>query len=174
MEIWKDIKDSNGAYQVSNLGRIRSKTRYVKNSGSYSGVSKKSGIFLKQTTTKKGYKRLGLVFSGKRKSFQVHRIVALHFIPNPENKPQVNHINSIKTDNRVENLEWVNNSENIQHAYDNNKISRPMSKEVVCVKTNKKYKTILDATKDSIYCQSYISQMLNGVRRNRTSLRFVE
>ena len=63
-----------------------------------------------------GYKRVKLTQNGKRKSFLIHRLVALAYIPNTYNKPIVNHINSNRTDNRVENLEWVTHKENSQHA----------------------------------------------------------
>ena len=78
-----------------------------------------------------GYLQVSVMKNRKMKTMQVHRIVAEHYIPNPENKPQINHINGIKTDNRVENLEWVTDSENKLHCYesglkDRNVISKPI------------------------------------------------
>lgn len=69
----------------------------------------------KATNCSKGYARMDLYGNGKRSSLKVHRIVAQAFLPNPENKPQVNHINSVRDDNRLENLEWVTASENTIH-----------------------------------------------------------
>lgn len=78
--------------------------------------SKKRGIFLKPSLDKKGYQIVVLTIEGKQVTKRVHRIVAEHFIPNPENKPQVNHIDKNKENNDVSNLEWVTASENMLHA----------------------------------------------------------
>ena len=96
-EIWKDIEDYEG-YQVSNFGRVRSLDRY---DGRGWWIK---GRILKPIMDKKGYLTVGLSKNNQRKTFKVHRLVALHFIPNIENKPEIDHINTIKTDNTV----WLN------------------------------------------------------------------
>lgn len=115
MEIWKRYKDTY--YEVSNMGNIRSICHSVlkSNGTKYYCVQK----ILKPAKDKKGYLRFGLSINGKLVTVKAHRVVAEVFIDNIENKKQVNHINGIKTDNRVENLEWVNNSENQIHAVAN-------------------------------------------------------
>ena len=101
-EIWKPIKDFEGYYEVSNIGRVRSLN--------YKRTGK--GKILKNIEDYKGYLEVGLTKNGKRKQFKVHRLVAEAFIPNPENKPCIDHINTVKSDNRVENLRWVTYKEN--------------------------------------------------------------
>lgn len=102
MEFWKEVEGTNGALFVSSLGRVRSFLR--------------DGRILKPTPDKKGYLRLRVTLNRERKCYKVHRLVAEAFIDNPQNKPQVNHINGDKTDNRASNLEWVTNKENARHA----------------------------------------------------------
>ena len=104
METWKQI--DNTRYYVSNYGNVQS--RNYKNSG------KTKNLLFAQD--KKKYLRCALMIDGKLVTYKVHRLVASAFIPNPENKPQVNHINGVKTDNCADNLEWVTNSENQIHA----------------------------------------------------------
>lgn len=113
MEIWKDVDiadldttiPARGQLQVSNIGRVR---RVYQN-----GNVK----ILKPIRHNKGYWTHAVYRAGIVRYYLAHRLVANAFIPNPDNKPEVNHINGIKTDNRVENLEWCTHAENVQHGY---------------------------------------------------------
>lgn len=106
-EIWKDIKNYEGCYQVSNLGRVRSlnykQTKQIKE--------------LSYRVNHKGYIDVHLSKNGKSKRIVIHRLVAQTFIPNPNALPQINHIDGNKQNNNTTNLEWCNNSENQKHAY---------------------------------------------------------
>lgn len=114
-EIWKPIIHFEGLYSVSNLGRIMSLDRYV-------GLRKlhKKERILRPAVDECGYLRVALSKDNRLKSFRVHRLVATSFIPNPENKPDVNHIDANKLNNSVTNLEWNTEKENVVHAFRNN------------------------------------------------------
>lgn len=135
MEIWKDVPNYEENYQASTMGRIKSKDRYIYNKYNKSNTFY-PGKILKLNQKRHGYLSVDLAKNGKTKTMQVHRIIANTFIPNPENKPQINHINAIKTDNRVQNLEWVTAEENREHAKENNLYVGPNRKKVRCRQLN--------------------------------------
>lgn len=114
MEIWKGIKGYEQYYQVSNLGRVRTISRLIKRNGKGDFILK--ARILKQQVSTKGYWNVRVCVDSVQKTLSVHRQIGFAFIPNPENKPQINHKNTIKSDNSITNLEWVTNAENQAHA----------------------------------------------------------
>lgn len=116
-EIWKAVVGYEGIYEVSSLGRVRSLDRVVKHpKGGYANLKSK---VISQKVRNNGYLEVCLHSLGITKSLLVHRIVANSFIINIDNKPQINHINAIKDDNRIDNLEWVTDFENQVHKTNN-------------------------------------------------------
>lgn len=141
MEVWKDIKGYEGAYQVSSLGRVKNLARYT-NVGGGSKSFKRERIlkYDKSKKNKRGqfYLRVTLSKKNKQKRLQVHRIVAEHFIDNPEGKDIINHIDGNPENNHYLNLEWCTYSENERHSYDvlgkinnNRKLSDAAVKDIV-------------------------------------------
>lgn len=114
VEKWKDIEGYEGIYMVSDRGNIKSLDRFIyKKDGKCCLIR---GVVIQLFKTKRGYMQLILHNAGSQKRFFVHRLVAMAFIENPENKEEVNHKNGIKHDNSVHNLEWATRIENHRHA----------------------------------------------------------
>lgn len=111
-EIWKDIPQYEGLYQVSNFGRVKSVERYKQNHNSLQLIPEKIKA---QSVKPNGYQVVNLYKNNKGRNEYVHRLVAMAFIPNPDNLPQVNHKDEDKANNVVDNLEWCTNTYNQQY-----------------------------------------------------------
>lgn len=111
-EIWKNVNRFDGVYQISNLGNVRALDRLD------AAGRRRKGKVLKLQQDMNGYMRVRVSFEAEKYTMRIHREVALAFIPNVEDKEQVNHIDGDKTNNQVENLEWCTSSENQKHAVD--------------------------------------------------------
>jgi hypothetical protein len=121
MEIWKDIPRYEGYYQVSNLGRVKSLKRYQ---SPYETI-------LKQPYNDGGYHIVSVWIKSKGEIFRVHRLIAQAFIPNPHNKPHINHKDGDKTNNHIDNLEWCTHLENMRHAFKTNLV--PTQHKIILV-----------------------------------------
>jgi hypothetical protein len=121
--IWKDIKGFEGLYKISNHGDVLLlKRSWV--TGRHALIVREERLAKKSIKKQTGYYAVSLSKDCKQKQYEVHRLVAEHFIPNPENKKTVNHIDSNRLNNSVDNLEWATYSENTLHAYRNNRINQ--------------------------------------------------
>ncbi len=142
-EVW------HRSYTVDETGRIRNKW----------------GRVLKPQTDKYGYRYLVFRGDGVRRKYMIHRLVAQAFIPNPNNLPQVNHINGIKHDNRVQNLEWVTDSENQTHSrYALGNVTGFPDTPVTCVETGATYLSTRDAWRATGINYCHISECTRGKR----------
>lgn len=158
-EIWKDIEGFEGLYQVSNFGRIKRVT---------------TGRILKGDKNNDGYLRVKLYKNNTKSNKSIHRLVAEAFIPNPENKPQVNHVNEDKTNNSLDNLEWMTAKENINHGTRNKRVSKAISKSnsIPIIATNIKngesteFYGISECGRQLGLHQQNISKVLAGTRRH--------
>lgn len=137
MEEWRDIKGYEGFYQVSSLGKVKT----LANNCFKSSKPKE----MRLVTTPLGYKRVKLCKRGEHKTCSVHRLVAMAFLPNPENKPEVNHIDGNPSNNAVDNLEWVTSRENILHSYAKLGKKAPNCRRVRCLETGVVYPSTAEA-----------------------------
>lgn len=173
-EEWIPIKDYEN-YMISNLGRVKNLN--------YKRTGRER--MLKLNKDKNGYLIVSLIKNKKRKTFLIHRLVAKAFIPNPENKPCVDHINTIKTDNRVENLRWVTCEENMNNPLTKKHMDevyasmkgmsspfygkkhteeskRKMGVKIYCIELNKFFDTITEASEELNMSKQNIHRALNG------------
>lgn len=140
-EVWRDIKDYEGLYQISSLGRVRSLDRF----DSIGRFIK--GKMLSYNVDKDGYSCITLCKNGGEKKCKVHRIVAQTFIPNPDNKPCIDHINCERSDNRIENLKWCTHSENLMNPITRKKKSN-ICREICQGSDNPNSKKIIQFSKN--------------------------
>ena len=145
----KPIKGYEGLYKVTSEGNV---------------FSVRSNMELSPTLDKDGYCKVSLSFKNNRKSYRVHRLVAFAFIDNPEDKPQVNHINGIKSDNRPENLEWVTSSENLIHKYRVLKVVSPLlgKKGELSIHS----KPVVKLSKEGVFIEKYACQREAVIKNN--------
>lgn len=163
-EIWKDVAGYEGLYQVSSMGHVKSLERtYVGRGGGKHPVKER---ILKPATTHNGYLRVTLYAGDKPKALKVHRLVCQTFHKNPNNKPEVNHINEDKTDNRACNLEWCTRRENCNHGTHNERSAKNRSKPIgqfsLDGKLIKVWQSACEARRQTDFSQGYVSAAARG------------
>lgn len=173
-EHWKPVSGYEGRYEVSDFGRVKSLPKTVVTVAYTRHTVER---ILKPSPDGKGYLMVWLYKDDIRHSHKVARLVAEAFIPNPENKPQIDHINTIKTDNRVENLRWVTGKENIHNpiTYKKNADSkrgslngkaRKISQYTMSGDIIRQWNCIADVKRELGFGHSHIIQCCRGYRSN--------
>lgn len=158
-EIVRDIPGYEGLYTIDIFGNVKRKI---------------DNIEMKQQFNKFGYANVSLTKDGKQKQHKVHRLIARAFIPNPQKKEQVNHIDGNKSHNVVWNLEWNTPKENINHAYKLG-LCHPKGThktKVVCIETGIIYSSVTDASRDMGILHTSIFNVLSGLSENARGYHF--
>lgn len=164
-EIWKEINGYEGYFEVSNLGNFRSKDRFV--GSKYNKPRLYHGKTLKQEFISEGYTRIVLMKNSIRKRYMCHKLVAQAFIPNPDNKPYINHKNGIRWDNRASNLEWVTQSENELHSYrvlGNSMKGKTFPIKIECITLNTCFNSMSDTIK-YLHSKGYTTACIEGLKK---------
>ncbi len=157
MERWMYIPNTSGQYKVSDTGKV---------------MNTKTGRILSPAIDERGYERVCLFKADRRRRYKVHRLVALAFIPNPENKPQVNHKDGNKRNNSVSNLEWVTNAENMDHARANGlheghqRFCNSKKKRIIAIHIESGEEIVFDSilSAGKAIGTTHIPQVLQGLR----------
>ena len=149
MEEWRDIKGYEGKYKISSYGKVKS-------------LKYKDEKILRPSYDKDGYKQVILYNDGKGKKWFIHRLVAIHFLPNPNNLPQVNHKDEDKANNAVENLEWCTCKYNINHGTAKNKRAKSQGKQVLCITTGETFYSIREAGRYYSINKAHIIECCKG------------
>ncbi|MCF1614639.1 NUMOD4 motif-containing HNH endonuclease [Tetragenococcus koreensis] len=172
-ENWTEIIGYEGAYEISTYGRVKSLNRIIKNSRGTTMYIK--GKMLKPNLNDSGYPKVCLHYKGKQNTFKVHRLVAGHFIENPDNLPEVNHKDENKLNNFVNNLEWCTSRYNINYGTRGNRQSKTKGKKVRAIDSNGKVVVSFDVVrKASAYGYSYqrISECARGLIKTYKGLKW--
>ena len=160
-EVWKDIEGYEGLYQISNYGRVKS-LKYGKER-------------ILKTVENNGYQHVLLFKNGKGKWFYVHRLVAMVFIPNPDNLTEINHISEIKNDNRVVNLEWCDRKYNVNYGTVKQRIADKISKKLFQYTLDgeliREWQSAYEVKRQLGYSPCNISQCCNG--KQKTSYGYI-
>ena len=160
-EVWKDIYCYEGQYQVSDIGNVRSVDRID------SRGRKLRGLILKPICEKDGYLTVNIYKNGIRKNKKIHRLVAEAFIPNPNGLPQVNHIDEVKDNNNVDNLEWCTSKYNNSHGTRNERVSKKV--RAVNIETGEviTFNSMVEAGRNG-YGNGEVSKACRGIYKTNT------
>jgi hypothetical protein len=156
IEFWRDVQGYEGIYQVSDLGRVKSLN--------YGGTGKEA--IMKQQDNGNGYKFVRLSKKGEKlKHVYVHRLVAESWIDNPlpDMFTEINHIDENRSNNRVENLEWISHKDNLNYGHRTEKFAKTQSKQVLRVATGEVYNSTREAARITGFSQGNISNACRGV-----------
>lgn len=149
---WRFINGFGNYFKISNIGNVKKIEKFVLFRNKYLIVPEH---YLAKTRDKNGYLKVKIFYENKRKNIFIHRLVAIAFLNNPENKPQVNHKDGVKNNNKLKNLEWSTNKENVAHAF--NILNRNGSHTGLLGAKNKSSKAVIQFSKDKQFIKNWES-----------------